>query len=213
MNIAILTSKNQWFVPFAKQLVNQVKNATLFFEHQIIDNNFEIIFILGYHKIIGKEYLEKHRHNIVVHESDLPKGKGWAPMFWQILEGKNDIVFSMFEASNGVDDGDIYMKKTLHLDGDELNHELREKQALFTIDMCLEFINNYEIYKHPKAQKGEESFYPKRSTKDSELDIQKTINEQFNLLRIVDNEEYPAFFYKNGQKYILKIEKADNENR
>ncbi|WP_434637945.1 methionyl-tRNA formyltransferase [Sulfurimonas sp. NW7] len=213
MKIAILTSQNQWFIPYAEELNKKIQNSKLFFNHFLINDNFDILFILSYHKIIEEKYLKNNKHNIVVHASDLPAGKGWAPMFWQILEGKNDIVFSMFEASNGVDDGDIYMKKTLHLDGDELNHELRDKQALFTIDMCLEFINNYEIYKHPKAQKGEESFYPKRSTKDSELDIQKTINEQFNLLRIVDNEEYPAFFYKNGQKYILKIEKADNENR
>lgn len=31
--------------------------------------------------------------------------------------------------------------------------------------------------------------------------------EQFNLLRIADNENYPAFFILNGQKYILKIYK------
>jgi len=52
-----------------------------------------IVFILGYHKIIKKEYLKNNKYNIVVHESDLPKGKGWVPLFWQILEGKNEIVF------------------------------------------------------------------------------------------------------------------------
>ena len=31
------------------------------------------------------------------------------------------------------------------------------------------------------------------------------INEQFNLLRIVDNERYPAYFYKEGKKYIKII--------
>ena len=37
----------------------------------------------------------------------------------------------MFEAGSGVDDGDIYMQKTLILTGFELNAELREKQAFF----------------------------------------------------------------------------------
>jgi methionyl-tRNA formyltransferase len=76
--------------------------------------------------------------------------------------------------------------------------------------MCLKFINNYDIYKIPNKQNGEETFYPKRSAKDSELDIDTSIREQFNLLRIVSNEDYPAFFNIGGHKYMIKIEKADS---
>lgn len=213
MKIAVLTSKDQWFVKYAKELNDTLNNSSLFFNHKEIDESFDIVFILGYHNIIENSYLAKHKHNIVVHESALPQGKGWAPMFWQILEGKKEIPFTMFEASNGIDNGDIYMVKMLHLNGYELNYQLRKKQAEFTIGMCLEFLNNYDQYKIPVKQSGEESFYPKRTDKDSKLDPSKTIDEQFNLLRIVDNENYPAFFYKNGKKYIIKIEEADDENR
>jgi methionyl-tRNA formyltransferase len=214
VRIAILTSPNQWFISYAEKLNKKIQNSKLFFDHKDIDNSFDIVFILSYHKIIEKEYRILHKHNIVVHSSDLPEGKGWAPLFWQILEGKNEIVFSMFEASDGVDDGDIYMKKVLKLNGNEMNSELRKKQAELIIEMCVEFINNYEKYKNPTPQKGKESFYKKRTAKDSELDINKTIKEQFNLLRIVDNDNYPAFFYKDNQKYILKIEKVnEDENK
>jgi len=44
---------------------------------------------------------------------------------------------------------------------------------------------------------------------DSELDAHKTIEEQFNLLRISDNDRYPAYFTKHGFRYILKIYKED----
>ena len=54
-----------------------------------------------------------------------------------------------------------------------------------------------------------ETFYPKRTKKDSELDIKKSIKQQFNKLRVVDNERYPAFFIMNGQKYILKVYKDE----
>lgn len=213
MKIAILTSPNQWFIPYAEELHQKINSSSLYFNHEDILQNYDVVFILSYHKIIDKKNLEKNSHNIVVHASDLPKGKGWAPMFWQILEDKHVIPFTMFEASCGVDDGDIYMQKDLHLSGYELNNELREKQARHTIDMCLEFLDKYEEIRTPKKQSGEETFYKKRTTKDSELDINKTIQEQFNLLRIVDNEDYPAFFYKDDKKYIIKIEEANNENR
>ena len=213
MKIAILTSPNQWFIKYAKELQNQLQDSKLLFEYKDIDDSFDIVFILSYHKIIEDIYLKKSKHNIVIHASDLPKGKGWAPMFWQILEGKNSIPFTMFEASLGVDDGDIYMKKELQLSGYELNDELREKQANFTIKMCLEFLQNYEKYKTPYPQKGDESFYKKRDSKDSKLDIDKTIKEQFNLFRIVNNEDYPAFFEIDGYRYSLKIDRIEDEDR
>jgi methionyl-tRNA formyltransferase len=58
-------------------------------------------------------------------------------------------------------------------------------------------------------QSGESSFYPKRSPADSMIDINKTIIEQFNLLRIVDNERYPAYFDWLGKRYYLRIEKEE----
>ena len=213
MKIAILTSPNQWFIPYAEVLKNEIHNCKLYFNHKDITENYDIVFILSYHKIIQEKYLYKHKHNIVIHASALPNGKGWAPLFWQVLENKNSIPFSMFEASTGVDDGNIYMQKNLLLNGEELNAELREKQANHTIEMCMDFLNNYDKYKIPQEQNGKETFYKKRTGKDSELDINKTIKEQFNLLRIVDNENYPAFFYKDNKKYILKIEEVNDENR
>ncbi|MCT7574920.1 formyltransferase family protein [Aliarcobacter butzleri] len=206
MKIAILTSPNQWFVPYAEILNKKLGSSKLYFNHEDILENYDIVFILSYHKIISKEYLSKHNHNIVIHASELPRGKGWAPMFWQILEGKNEIPFSMFEVDEGVDSGEIYMQRILKLTGYELNEELREKQAKFTIDMCLDFVENYDKYKVSKPQIGQESFYQKRSEKDSKLDIDKSIKEQFNLLRIVDNENYPAYFEIDGYRYVLKIE-------
>ena len=206
MKIAILTTKNQWFEAYADTLSEKLGNIPIFNNHADFDDKYDIVFILSYHQIIPQEILKKNDHNIVIHESALPKGKGWAPLFWQILEGKSSIPFTMIDASDGVDNGDIYMQEMLELAGDELNEELRNKQAKLTIKMCLEFVNNYEQYKSPVMQSGDESFYTRRSKGDSDLDIGKTIKEQFNLLRIVNNNDYPAFFEINGNRYILKIE-------
>ncbi|RUM67605.1 MAG: methionyl-tRNA formyltransferase [Sulfurospirillum sp.] len=213
MKIAILTSPDQWFIKYSEILKKKIENSQLFFDHRKIGKEYDIVFILSYHNLIEKKYLKLHKHNIVVHASALPQGKGWSPMFWQILEGKNEIPFTMFEASTGVDSGDIYMQKILKLSGYELNKELRDKQANMVIDMCLEFVKNYEKYKIAIPQNGEESFYSKRNKEDSELDINKTIKDQFNLLRIVDNEHYPGFFYIGDKKYIIKIEEDNSESR
>jgi len=81
--------------------------------------------------------------------------------------------------------------------------EIRRKIVLKEIDMIKTFCENYPIA--PKPQEGEESFFRKRNAKDQELDIDLSIKSQFNKLRVCDNERYPAHFYIDGNKYILKI--------
>ena len=76
--------------------------------------------------------------------------------------------------------------------------------------MCVKFIENYVNYKTLSKQKGSSTYYKKRDANDSKLDINKSIKEQFNLLRIVNNREYPAFFEIDGHKFLLKIEKFEN---
>ncbi|MDL5049517.1 hypothetical protein QQ054_26220 [Oscillatoria amoena NRMC-F 0135] len=94
----------------------------------------------------------------------------------------------------------------MELSGLELVDELREKQGVVTQKLVINFIKKYpDIVGVP--QHGEESFYPRRRPEDSRLNIDKSIKEQFNLLRVSDNERYPAWFEINGVKYILKIYK------
>ncbi len=81
MKIAILTSPNQWFIPYAKKLQTQIKDSALFLDHTQI-SGFDVVFVLSYHKIIPQIYLDKNKLNLVIHASALPQGKGWSPLFW-----------------------------------------------------------------------------------------------------------------------------------
>ena len=96
------------------------------------------------------------------------------------------------------------------LDGDELICQIREKQAEKTFDLIEKFIKNYKNLKK-KSQVGKSSFYKKRNQESSKLDLNKSIKENFNLLRVVDNEKYPAFFNYLGSKYIIKIFKDEKK--
>lgn len=209
-NIGVLISRSSWLNDYAELLISEIKKRGLavyrYDKHEDIESELDVLFILSYFRIIDKNTLFKNKHNIVVHESDLPAGKGWAPYFWQILEGCSEIPVVLFEATEEIDAGVIYLKDYILLDGTELNEELRNKQALKTIELCLRFIDEYHTI-NPVSQIGKETFYAKRKKEDSELNIDKTIREQINLLRIVNNDDYPAFFYYNGVKYIINISK------
>src|SRR5207244_1953015 len=84
-------------------------------------------------KIVRPETLAKHRHNLVVHPSALPKGRGWSPLAWQILEGKNRIPVTLFEAKPSVDSGAIYFQEFINFQGHELSKEIKSEQGQQTL--------------------------------------------------------------------------------
>ena len=64
----------------------------------------------------------------MVHESDLPEGRGMSPFTWQILEGKSVIPVTLLEATKELDAGKVYGKINVKLNGSELIDEWRELQ-------------------------------------------------------------------------------------
>ena len=136
MIITILTdNKKSWILPFVDTLKQKISHS-----HDIIhiftQNNIivgDILIILGCEKIISKNFLLLNKTNIVVHPSALPKGKGFSPLAWQILEGKSQIILTLFEASTKVDSGKIYLQSKLNFNGHELKDEIKEIQGEETI--------------------------------------------------------------------------------
>lgn len=208
----LLDRENNWFEPYAhdlyKSLLNSKYSISIEHYHGAVLNQ-DIVFIIGFTKKLDDEFLMRNRLNLVIHESNLPNGRGFSPVQWQILECKNSIPITLFEANSKLDSGDIFLRSTIELNGLELYNEIRAKQAASTVHLINEFLNSYPNYS-ATPQLGIASSYPKRTAQDSALDINKSIAEQFNLLRIANNEEWPAFFYHEKKKYILKIYSTDD---
>ena len=209
MKITILTdNSNSWILPYVDTLKKELFEIhDLMHVYKTSDIvGGDIMLVLSCEKILKEEHLKLHKSNVVVHPSKVPLGKGWSPLAWQVIEGINNIPVSLFEVVEAVDAGDVYIVDYIKLDGFELNDEIKHQQGLVTMRMVKKYINEFEsIVGVPQI--GEETFYPRRRSKENELDINKSISEQFNLLRVVDNDRYPAHFYLNEKKYIIKIYK------
>ena len=140
---------------------------------------------------------------MVIHESNLPKGKGKSPIQWQILDNKSVIRVNLIRLIKKLDGGDIILSDKITFNGSELYDEIRYKQA----EKTLEIINKFLKLKKVKFKKqiGKETFFKSRSKEDSKLNFKASIKKNFNLLRIANNKYWPAFFYHKGYKYTLKI--------
>lgn len=215
MKISILVDNpKSWALDHAKNLHDQLKNShsvSLIHDQSDIESG-DIAIFLSCGKLVKGDVLKKNKHNLVPHASALPQGKGWAPLTWQILEGKNDIPVTLFEAVEKVDAGLIYDQIIVSFEGHELIDEMQKILGKRINEMLINFINNYPKI-NSRQQNGEESFYERRRPENSELDPNKTIAEQFNMLRVVNNEKYPAFFKYREHTYFLKIYKDELPNK
>lgn len=218
LKINIVVDNDSWILSYAYRLVDWCltngHHPKFCKSYEDVDSA-DISFFLGCIHIAPKTTLEKATCNLVVHESNLPEGRGFAPMSWQILEGKKRIPIVLLEAAEGdVDSGKIFLKSEISLEGHELSSEWRKLQGEETISLCQKFIDNYPNVS-AVDQEGVPSFFNRRTPDDSKLDISKSIKDQFDLLRVVDNQKYPAFFDHLGTRYKLTIQKEtplENEN-
>lgn len=208
----LLSEENNWIREYlhTNDLKNSLEDIKIFYDKKMV-TGYKIVFILGYTKILDANFLRSNELNLVIHESPLPYGKGFSPVQWQILDGCNEIIVSLIEATNDVDGGDIILQTELKLNGTELYNEIREKQAKASISLIKNFLSKYPNF-NKEEQQGRETFFPKRKPEDSELDVNKTIRDQFNNLRIGNNDSWPSFFRINGKKFIIKIFDEHNEN-
>lgn len=200
------------------------KQVSIINDKAQISAGTEFLFLVSCSQIINADLRAKFKHVLVLHASDLPQGRGWSPHIWDILAGKDNITISLLEAQDQVDTGDIWRKISIPLSGtelyDEINHLLFESE----LDLIEWALNNADHAK-PQSQGAvnvgidgidnsegqapiEASYYPKRAPEDSLIDIDKSIVEQFDLLRVCDPVRFPAYFDYKGQRYTLAIKKT-----
>lgn len=170
----------------------------------------DLLFLVSCSQIIGDAERRKFRAALVLHASDLPEGRGLSPHVWSILGGAGRITVCLLEAADPVDSGPVWLRTAFALAGHELLPEINELLFSAELQLMTRAVREFGTLR-PVAQQGAPGPYlPKRTPEHSRLDVHKTIAEQFELLRVVDNRRYPAFFDHRGKRYRILIEKADD---
>lgn len=209
--VSVVVDNPSWVLPWAERIVERARaegdDARLVPAYADIEPG-ATAFFLGCVGLAAPEILARNRYNLVIHESDLPRGRGFAPMTWQILEGRNEIPVLLIEAAEIADAGPILGRLRVRLAGSELIEETRAAIGAAYLELAAEFLDA-PLPPKGEPQTGEPTRYRRRTPMDSRLDPYKTIAEQFQLLRVVDNSRYPAFFEHAGGTYVLKIERID----
>lgn len=213
MKFAILTSdKNHPIVPKLEHWLSRKMGHTgrLYFAKSEVESG-DLLFLVSCHEIVGPKTREKFKHTLVLHASPLPKGRGWSPHIWQVIEGASELTCSLLEAAEPVDSGPIWLQRTVKLQGHELYDEINEiifSLELELMDQAIEQATTIQ----PKPQSDTEpTWYRRRTPADSQIDPQQSLASQFNVLRVADPNRFPAYFTHNGHRYNIRISKAKGD--
>ncbi len=166
-------------------------------------SRYDLIIPWNYRKILKIE--NNINNTIIFHSSDLPEGRGWAPIYYSFKDEQPNYTISCIFAHRKVDQGNIILKASFPI--------LPQYTATFIrkVDNELSFLLIKKILeKWPNGnissinQKGKKSYRLKRTVNDNQIDTNETLKKIIPHLRGVE-KNYPAFFIHDGVKFNIEI--------
>lgn len=164
---------------------------------------YDLIVLWSYRKIIRDV---SSKNVILFHSTDLPEGKGWAPIYYSISSGQKYFTISGILADEKVDSGDIVVKAKFKIKDNYTAEYIRkwdDEISIILVKKILEKFASKEI--KGKKQIGVGTTNQRRTPEDNKIELKARFSEKINHLRACE-KNHPAFFYYNKIKYNIIVE-------
>ena len=129
--------------------------------------------------------------------TDLPFGRGGSPLQNLIARGIDETKISALKCVEEIDAGPIYLKRPLSLHGAADEIYLRASKIIE--EMIVEIIDDSLI---PHSQTGDPVFFQRRKPEQGNLLEARSLEELFDLIRMLDAEGYPHAFININDKRL-----------
>ncbi len=140
--------------------------------------------------------------------SDIITSLSWGDGAYIIINNENESGSTVHFMEEGIDTGAIILQRKVPLTRFDTVRSMQRKVYSIEPDLiaeALELLKNRE-FKPQVQDETQATIYPKwRKTADSEIDPNKSLLELFDFIRACDPDEYPAFFFVEGQKICLRM--------
>jgi methionyl-tRNA formyltransferase len=210
MSNYVILSEKEWHINSFLNLKN------LFQEHSwtLIDSksdfnlenlkkiNPQKIFIPHWSYLIPSSIYNSYEC-IVFHMTDLPFGRGGSPLQNLIISGLKETKISAIKVEEGIDTGDIYIKKPLSLKGTA--KQIFIESSIIIEKMIIEILQNDLS---PTPQTGQIIEFKRRKPEEGDISNLKNIQVIYDYIRMLDCEGYQSAFIENDE---IKIEFTNAE--
>lgn len=171
----------------------------------IFDKKIDIIFFVHWsHRV--PEHIISQVECVCFHMTDLPFGRGGSPLQNLILRGHKETKLTAIRMTNRFDEGPIYAKWNLSLEGTA--QEIYERTTYLANKGILELLS---ADRKPAPQEGDVVMFQRRTKEDSELPSDLSLDEIYDFIRMLDADGYPnAYIVRNGMKWeLFEAKKSD----
>lgn len=171
--------------------------------------NPDLFCVVAYGKILPKDILDiPKKGSINVHGSLLPKYRGAAPIQWAVINGDKTTGITTMYMDEGMDTGDIILKKEVEIGEDETTGKLWERLSSLGAELLVQTVQKIEDGTVSRTKQGPNfTTAPMLSKEMAKIDWEnKTAREIKNLIRGLD-PIMGAYTLLNDKK--LKIWKAE----
>jgi methionyl-tRNA formyltransferase len=197
----VIASSKPWNKNLAKMLhartgkiFHQISSPTCISLEYLKKINPRYVFFPHWSHRIPKEVLDRFEC-ILFHMTDLPFGRGGSPLQNLIVRGIYETKISALKCVEEIDAGPIYLKRPLPLYGPADEIYLRASKIIE--EMIVEIIDASPV---PYPQTGDPIFFQRRKPEQGNLLEAKSLEELFDLIRMLDAEGYPHAFINIDDK-------------
>jgi len=145
----------------------------------------EVMVVVAYGQILPPTVLDLPKYGCVnVHASLLPQYRGAAPIHRALLNGEEVTGVTTMYLDQGLDTGDMILKKEIPIGAEETVGELHDRLATAGAALLVETMDLIAQGKAPRTpQVGETSYAAKLTSQDELIDWQRSAREIYNQIR------------------------------
>ncbi|ALM10322.1 MAG TPA: methionyl-tRNA formyltransferase [Candidatus Peribacter riflensis] len=127
------------------------------------------------------------------HMADVPYGRGGSPLQNLILRGHKTTKLSALRMTEEMDAGPVYLKEAMGLEGTA--QEILVRSSELAARLIDRIIREHPV---PKEQEGKPVIFERRTPEQSRMPAGLSLETQYDFIRMLDGEGYPAAFLESG---------------
>jgi methionyl-tRNA formyltransferase len=169
----------------------------------------DVIFCLGWRTLIPPEVIAcAPRGGVAVHDSLLPRLRGFAPTNWGLILGHDQLGATLFQLTDSVDAGNIYFQQAITPQPQETYESIQNRIADVSVDLFLQYLDAAQsgtLTSRPQRE-ADATYTCARIPADGEIDWRQSSQAIAQLVRALAPPAPPAFTHHHGE--VLAIHRA-----
>ena len=165
----------------------------------------DVLFIIGWHRIVPQEVISAARYCLGVHASLLPKNRGSSPINWSLIRRETEGGLTLFHLTPGIDAGDIVSQRAWRIGPRDTCRDLYDRASVAAAEQLRANWRALREHRIPRLPQDESqaTVNGRRRPEDGSIQWTSTAVEIDALVRATTHPYPGAFTRLRGKKLSI----------